>query len=71
MLEQGQISQRKSDGNWPLFKVECYAGKDCVDNFVVDFFFITQTNLILSWEAVPLNIRQKQQCAGEMIIYAQ
>lgn len=35
------------------------------------FFFITQTNLILSWEAIPLNIQQKQQCTEWMIIYAQ
>lgn len=43
--------------------MESYADKDCVDNFVADFF-ITKTNLILSWEAVPLNIQQKQGCIG-------
>lgn len=68
-MEPGQIVQRTSDGNWPVLEVECDAG--WVNNFVADFiifFLITQTNLILSWEAVPLNIQQKQQCAGEMIL---
>ena len=35
--EPGQIVQRKSDGNWPVFKVERDAG--WVNNFVADFFF--------------------------------
>lgn len=37
----------------------------CVGNFVTEFFLITQANLILSWEAISLNIQQKQQCTGK------
>lgn len=44
------------------------ADKDCVDNFVADFCLITQTNLILSWEIVPLNIQQKLRCSGDMVL---
>lgn len=40
------------------------ADNGCVGNFVTEFFLITQANLILSWEAIPLNIQQKQQRTG-------
>lgn len=63
LLEPGQISR----GQRPSAFVSRAAlgGEDRVDHFVADsLFLMTQTNWILSWEAVPLNIQQKQRCAG-------